>query len=61
VAVERRQMLTQPTQIKNMPDPTQQMICRDHLLQIKLVKQMALPVLIPTHHPDHPRFLTQNE
>ena len=55
MAVERRQLDMQPTQIKNPINPTHQVIRRNHRVEIEIVKQ-ALPITSqPTHHRSVPR------
>jgi hypothetical protein len=43
-----------PTEVKNAVELADQMIGWHHLVEIKGIKELALPVLPPSHHPPLP-------
>ncbi len=44
----------QPAQVQNRVDPAQQMIARNHLLQIEFIEKAVLPTYRLTHHRRNP-------
>src|SRR6476646_4579507 len=49
-----RQLLVHPAQIEQTVDLPHQMIGRNHLVEIKRIEKLSLPVFPPTHHAQLP-------
>ncbi len=52
MAVVRRQVLVQFASIEERVDPSQQMVGRNVVVQVKRIEKWRLPGLLKTHHRD---------
>src|ERR1700756_5365273 len=52
-----RKLLVYPAQVEHGVDLSNQMIWRNHLVQIKRIKELTLPDFPPTHHEPPPRII----
>src|SRR4029079_8823991 len=59
VRVIRRELLVHPTQIEQPVDLPDQMIGWNHLVEIKRIEKLSLPILPPPHHALLPLMLSQ--
>src|ERR1700751_4675125 len=50
-----------PAQVEHGVDLSNQMIWRNHLIQIKRIKELTLPDFPPTHHEPPPRIIASTE
>jgi hypothetical protein len=57
VAVERREVLAQTTEVKNPVDAAKQVVARDVIVEVEGVEQLVLRAASLTHHRNaHPRL-----
>src|SRR5919204_5034530 len=54
--VIRRKLLVHPIKIENAVDLSDYVIRRHHLVEVKRIKELALPPLAPPHHRPLPRI-----
>jgi hypothetical protein len=52
-----RKLPVYPAQVEHGVDLSNQMIWRNHLIQIKRIKELTLPDFPPTHHEPPPRII----
>src|SRR5262245_54460086 len=52
--IVRRKLGVHPRQIQNRIDPANQMIGRNHVIEMELIEQLALIALQPPHHSQPP-------
>ena len=51
MAVVGLQLAAQPAQVQNRVDLAQEMIARNHLIEIELIEKAVLPTTTPAHRP----------
>jgi len=53
----RRKLLMDPAEVEHGPDPTHEVIGRHHVVEVKLIEELTLPVLPPPHHSPAPQLI----
>ena len=61
VRIVRGKLFVNPTEIENAIDPAHQVIRRHHFVEIEGIKELALLLFPPPHHPTPPLMPVSNQ